>query len=165
MSKLLKNNTAAHTAWIDLGDEGKTLYAAVDLVVPELGQQASFSLATASGAERVIVGIDEQGRLRAELYKATVTGPKLKSGGKHSLLIRIHSHREKPDELYLQLGSSEQIPAEPNGWMLSNIKGRSAADLSRVLFHNDTRDTGFKNVRVAPTYDALAEAKVLSNLK
>ena len=46
------------THWIDLGDEGKTLYAAADLVVPELGQRASFSLATASGTERVVIGID-----------------------------------------------------------------------------------------------------------
>ena len=41
--------------WIDLGDEGKTLYVAADLVVPELGKRATFSMATASGEERVAI--------------------------------------------------------------------------------------------------------------
>ncbi|MEQ9406556.1 MAG: sialidase family protein [Fuerstiella sp.] len=143
-------------AWIDLGDEGKTLYAAADLVVPELGKQASFSLATASGEERVVLGIDEQGRLTAGLYKATVTGLKLEPGSQHSLLMRLHSHREEPDELFVEVGSSGTIPVEPENWTLSNRKGSSAANLSRVVLHNDAGNTaGFTNVRVAPTREAL----------
>jgi hypothetical protein len=146
--------------WIDLGDEGKTLYAAAELVVPELGQRASFSLATASGAERVVIGLDEKGRLTARLYKAIATGPKLEPGGRHSLLIRLHSHREKPDELFVGLGSSGKIPAELEKWTLSNTKGSSAANLSRVVLYSDDDDpTGFANVRIAATRDNLAESK------
>ena len=143
--------------WIDLGDEGKTLYAVADLVVPELGQRTSFSLATASGAERVIVGIDEKGRLTAQLYKETVTGLTLEPGSRHSLLIRLHSHSEKPDELFVGLGASGQIPAEPENWTLSNTKGSSAANLSRVVLQSDADDSaGFTNVRIASTREALA---------
>ena len=149
--------------WIDLGDEGQTLYAATDLIAPELGQRASFSLATASGAERVVIGIDDQGRLTARLYKETVTGLKLKPGSRHSLLIRLHSHREKPDELFIQLGSAGEIPAEPENWTLSNTKGSSDANLSRVVLHSDAADSaGFQNVRIAPTREALAKAEVVA---
>ncbi len=149
--------------WIDLGDEGKTLYAASDLVVPELGKRAAVSLATASGEERVVVGIDEKGLLTAQLYKETVTGLKLKPGSRHSLLIRLHSHREKPDELFIQLGSAGEIPAEPESWTLSNSKGSSDANLLRVVLHSDAVDAaGFQNVRIAPTREALAKAEVVA---
>jgi hypothetical protein len=148
--------------WIDLGNEGKTLYATADLVVPELGQRASFSLATVSGAERVVIGIDEKGCLTAQLYKETVTGLKLEPGSQHSLLIRLHSHRENPDELFVQLGSLGEIPAEPESWTLSSTKGSSDANLSRVVLHSDGDDSaGFKNVRIAPTREGLATANVI----
>ena len=149
-------------AWIDLGDEGKTLYASADLVVPELGQRASFSLATASGTRRVVVGIDDQGRLTTQLYHETATGPKLEPGTRHSLLIRLDSHCEKPDELFVKLGPPAEIPAEPESWTLSNTKGSSDANLSRVILHRDTNGSaGFGNVRVAPTREQLAIVKVV----
>lgn len=146
--------------WIDLGDEEKTLYASADLVVPELGKRATFSLATASGEPRVVIGIDKQCRLTAGLYKETVTGPTLEPGNRHSLLIRVHSHREKPDELYVKLGPPGEIPAESDRWTLSNTKGSSAANLSRVVLHSDAaKSAGFANVRVAPTREQLTTAK------
>jgi hypothetical protein len=152
------------THWIDLGDEGKTIYAAGELVVPELSQRASFSLATASGAERVAIGIDEKGRLTAQLYKETVAGLKLEPGSRHSVLVRVHSHREKPDELFVGLGSPGKIPAEPENWTLSNTKGSSDANLSRVVLHSDADDSaGFTNVRAAPTREALTKARVITN--
>lgn len=144
--------------WIDLGDEGKTLYAAAELVVPEVGKRATFSLATASGSQRVVIGIDGTGRLTAQLYKETVTGLKLNPGSRHSLLLRLHSHRKKPDELFVQLGSTGKIPAEPKSWTLSNTKGSSAANLSRVIVFSDADDSaGFKNVRVAPNRETLSK--------
>ena len=147
--------------WIDLGDEGKTLYAAADLVVPEPGKRSSFSLATAGGAERVTIGIDEEGHLTARLYEEIVTGPKLEPGSRHSLLISLHSHREKPDELFVQLGAPDEIPSEPETWTLSNAKGSSAANLSRVVLHPDgAGSAGFDNIRVAPTREGLVHAKV-----
>jgi hypothetical protein len=149
--------------WIDLGDDGRTLYAAADLVVPELGKRATLSLATASGAERVVIGIDEKGCLTSQLYKEAVTGLTLKPGSRHSLLIRLRSHREKPDELFVQLGSLGEIPAEPENWTLSNTKGSSAANLSRVVLHSDTGDfAGVRNVRVALTRESLEKAKVVA---
>ena len=96
--------------WIDLGDEGRTLYTAADLVVPEAGKQTSFALATASGEERVSVGIDEAGHLTARLYEEIVTGPKLEPGSRHTLLIRLHRHQKKAEELFVQLGSPGEIP-------------------------------------------------------
>ena len=143
--------------WIDLGDEGKTLWAAADLIVPKAGKRAAFSLATASGAERVILGIDKQGRLTAELYGATTIGPKLEPGSRHSLLIHILSHREKPDELFVQLGTSGEIPLEPEKWTLSNQKGSSKANLSRIVRKSNVSDpAGFDNIRVALTRKALS---------
>lgn len=146
-----------HPHWIDLGDEGKALYAAADLVVPERGKPAAFALATASGAERVILGIDEEGRLTATLYQETLTGPMLEPGGRHSLLIHIRSHRESPDELLVHLGASGEIPAKPENWTLTNRKGSSNANLSRVVRSSDADDSGgFDNIRVAPTRKALS---------
>ena len=153
----------APSHWIDLGDEGKTLYAAADLVVPELGKQATFALATASGEQRVVLGIDQQGRLTARLYKETVTGQKVDPGSRHSLLMRIDSHREKPDELFVGLDSHGKIPAEPEKWALSNTRGSSAANLSRVVLQSDAKDSaGFTNIRIAPTRGALGQAKVIA---
>ena len=159
----IKRNPPQGADWIDLGDEGKTLYAAADLVVPELGKGAALSLATASGAERAILGIDEEGHLTARLYRETVTGPELEPGSRHALLIRLHSHREKPDELFVQTGPPGAIPAEPENWTLSNTRGSSNANLSRVVLHSDAVDSaGFQNVRIAPTREALAKAKVVA---
>lgn len=149
--------------WIDLGDEGKTLWAAADLVVPERGKRTSFALATAGRAERVTLGIDPQGRLIAQLYKETVTGPELQPGSRHSLLVRINSHKKQPDELFVQLGFPGEIPAAPERWTLSNTRGSSDANLSRVVLHGDADcSAGFRNVRVATTRETLAEAKVVS---
>ncbi len=146
--------------WIDLGDEGKALYASADLIVPKDGKPVILSLGTATGAERVTVGIDEQGRLTARLYEQTVTGPELEPGSRHTLLIRLHSHREQPDELLVQAGPPGTIPAEPEIWTLSNTKGRSNADLSRVILRGES--DGFSSVRIAPTRDSLANANVAS---
>ena len=155
--------TRPQAHWIDLGDEGRTLYAAAELVVPETGDRAMLALATASGAERVVIGVDEQSRLTAQLYKETALGSKLRPGARHSLLIRINSHQRKPDELFLQVGAPGQIPAEPRNWTLSNTQGGSDANLSRVVLRGDTEDSaGFRNVRIAATHHALAKAKFVA---
>ena len=159
LPRIRQTSQQPRSPWIDLGDEGKTLYVAAELVVPEPGKRASFSLATARGEERVVIGIDDQGRLTARLYKDQATGPKLEAGSRHSLLIRIHSHRKDPDELFVQLGSPGKIPVEPDNWTLSNTKGSSAADLSRVVRRSDVDDTvGFANARVASNHAALSTA-------
>lgn len=145
--------------WIDLGEEGKTLYASADLVVPNRGRETTFSLATSSGAERVTLGIDGEGRLTAKLYQDSVTGPKLEPGSRHSLLVRVRSHRGEPDELSVRLGDPGQIPVEPEEWTLTNRKGSSDADLSRVVRRDGEGEAvGFSRIRVASSREALEGA-------
>ena len=149
--------------WIDLGDEGARLYATAELVVPVLGKRATLALATTRGMKRVVIGIDHQGRLTAGLYKTTVTGPQLDPGSRHSLLIRLDSHRETPDELFVQLGARDEIPAEPTSWTLSNAQGSSAANLSRVMLHSDAgQSAGFRAIRIAATRQALATSPLIA---
>ncbi len=149
--------------WIDLGDEGKTLYVAAELAVPQPGGQVALALATAGGAERVVIGVDQQGRLSAQLYQAAATGPKLEPGSRHALLIRINSRQKKPDELFVQLGRPGRIPAEPEVWTLANTKGDSAANLSRVVRRGDAAaPAGFGAVRVASTHAALLKAQAVA---
>ena len=146
-----------HPHWIDLGDEGATLWAVADLAVPKTGEQAVFALATSSGAERITLGINEQGQLTAALYEEKVGGPKLEPGSRHLLLVHIRSHREKPDELSVTLGPPGKIPAEPKNWTLTNKEGSSKANLSRVVLRpNSDSATGFKNVRIASSREALS---------
>jgi len=160
--KIAPQQPPSQSDWIDLGDEGKTLYAVADLDVPERGRVTSFSLATARGEKRVTVGITEDGRLTARLYGKTVIGPALVAGSRHSLLVRLNSRRESPDELFVQLGRPGEIPAEPKIWTLSNRKGSSSANLSRVVLQDGDGEgdaAGFGKVRVAPTRDRLREAR------
>ena len=138
--------------WIDLGDEGKTIYVAGQLVVPETGQRSSFSLTTAVGEKRVTIGVDLKGRLYSALYKETVAGPTLTPGSSHKFLVRINSHTDTPDELTIQLGDADELPAEPDSWTLTNNKGSSAANLSRMTIDGAV---GFSNISVGVTPDAL----------
>ena len=155
--------------WIDLGNEGETLYAAVDLVVPQRGKNATFSIATSNGTERVVIGFNKAGQLTGQLYRATAAGPTLKPGSRHSLLLRVESHRGNPDNLSVKLGSHGEIPqlpasnsgeqGEDAGWTLVNRGGRSDANLSRFFLRGDgEKAQGFSNVRIAPTYTGLATA-------
>jgi hypothetical protein len=111
-----------------------------------------------------VIGFDEQCRLTAQLYKGTATGLTLEPGSRHSVLVRVHSHREKPDELFVGLGSKGKIPAEPEQRTLTNTQGSSDANLSRVMLHSDADDSaGFTNVRTAPTREALTKARIITN--
>lgn len=142
--------------WIDLGDEGKTLYMAADLIVPERGKPAFFSLATARNEERVVVGVDEKGRLAATVYGETKLGPALAPGDTYTMLIRLTSHRDKPDELCVQLGNEGKIPDEPQRWTLMNRNGSSAANLSRLVKH-DSQSLG--EIRIASHRTGLESAR------
>lgn len=143
--------------WIDLGNEGDTLYASAEITVPKRGQTAALTLTTHLGEERAGVSIDATGRLLAKLHPQTVTGAELKEGAAVSLLIRIVSHKARPDEMFVQVGPAGAIPAEPkdSAWTLIHSKGDSQANLARVT----TTAASFKNVRVAKSRAALAAAK------
>ena len=61
--------SAAHGDWIDLGNEGETLYLSAELTVPARGQSAALSLATSSNQARVTIGITADGKLTAGLFE------------------------------------------------------------------------------------------------
>jgi hypothetical protein len=51
-----------------------------------------------------------------------------------------------------------------NNFPPKRTRGSSDANLSRVVLHSDADDSaGFKNVRVAPTREALVKVKVVAN--
>ena len=143
--------------WIDLGNEGETLYLSTELTVPKRGQTAALTLTTGNGEERAGIRIDAGGKIVARLHPNETTGPELKEGEALSLLVRIVSHKAKPDEMFVQVGPAGSIPAEPKdgAWTLTNAKGDSQANLSRAT----TTSAAFKNVRIANSYAALANAK------
>lgn len=123
--------------WIDLVNEGKTLYASAIITVPPRGQSASLSLATAAGAKRVTVGFNSKGELLARLYQAEVKGSAPPTGAVYPLTIKVISHRKKPDELFVLLGDGD--------WTLINREGRSDANLAKIVIDGD----GFaKDVKV-----------------
>ena len=143
--------------WIDLGNEGETLYLSTELTVPKRGQTAALTLTTGDGEERAGIHIDADGKLVARLYPNETTGPELKEGEALALLVRIISHKAKPDEMFVQVGPAGSIPAEPkdSAWTLTNAKGDSQANLSRAT----TTSAAFKNVRIANSSADLASAK------
>jgi hypothetical protein len=143
--------------WIDLGNEGEKLYLAAELTVPKRGQTAALKLATSSALERAVVGVDAAGRLFAKIQPGETKGPELKEGESLSVLVRIIGHQKKPDEIFVQTGPAGSIPAEPKegAWTLSNAAGNTQANLAIAT----TTSSAFKNVRVASSYAALADAK------
>ncbi|MEZ5384946.1 MAG: exo-alpha-sialidase [Prosthecobacter sp.] len=145
------------TDWIDLGNEGETLYLVAELTVPKRGQTAKLGLGTSSGLERVVVGVDAAGILTARIQPGEAKGPELKEGETMSLLVRIVGHQTTPDELFVQTGPAGGIPAEPKdgAWTLSNSKGNTQANLAVAT----TTSQAFKNVRVASSRATLAKAK------
>lgn len=145
--------------WMDLGNEGETLFVSAQLTVPTRGHRAALSLATAKGEARVTVSVDPTGRLSAELYPQEIQGPELKAGKAHALLIRLVSHKTQPDEMFVQVGPSGSIPEIPKDgeWTLTNTQGNSQANLSRAITHSDA----FQEVRIATKYESLATADLV----
>lgn len=150
--------TPAATDWIDLGNEGETLYLAAEMTAPKRGQSITLSLATSSGKERVTVGVDAAGKLLARLYEHEAKGFVLPEGVALSLLVHVISHAKKPDELLVHVGPSGSIRGEPSSrskWALINDQGGSDANLSRVIVQGGTASI----VRVASDFASLASAE------
>lgn len=145
--------------WIDLGNEGETLYLTAELTVPKRGQTAMLHLTTSSGLERASIGVDAAGKLSARIHPKETKGDELKEGEALSLLVRIIGHKTTPDEMFVQVGPSGRIPAEPKdgAWTLINANGNTQANLARAT----TSSAVFKNVRVATSLAALAAAKLI----
>ena len=148
---------SAASDWIDLGNEGEKLYLAAELTVPKRGQTAALKLATSSALERAVVGVDAAGRLFAKIQPGETKGPELKEGESLSVLIRVIGHQKKSDEIFVQTGPAGSIPAEPKDgeWTVTNAAGNTQANLAVATTTSDA----FKNVRVASSHAALADAK------
>jgi hypothetical protein len=152
----------ASTVGMDLSKDSETLYLSAELTVPAYGETAALSLATTPGLKRVTIGVDAVGRLTAYLYEHTTVGAEMKAGERVSVLARIVSRADKPDELYLKTGPAGIIPPEPaslDGWTLINSQGDSQAKLARVLLNDAQAAPAFSQVRVAATHAALATAE------
>ncbi len=151
--------SAAHGDWIDLGNEGETLYLSAELTVTARGQSAALSLATSSNQARVTIGITADGKLTAGLFEHETESKELKAGEKFTLLARIVSRCDKPDELFIKLAPVGGVPPEPqsvDGWTLINLQGESQANLSRLILNDDPSSPAFTHPRVAATHAALA---------
>ena len=137
--------TANH--WIDLGDEGATLNIAFEMTVPDRGNEALLRLATASGANRVAMGVDSEGHLVAEVFKARTRGEALPVGRTVLVRARIRSRTSQPDELIVRVESKKRDGVEGNPsdeWVLANREGRSDANLSRSIFSGEGSIRGLR---------------------
>ena len=149
--------------WIDLGDEGATLFVLANLQVPARGDDVSMSLATRSGEKRVTIRVGPRGGLSADLFGITVQGPKLDEHSQHSILVRIDSHAHQPDELKVHLIPFNDAISEPEEWLIENRKGESAADLAQVILqHSETvNQASFRKIQIASTFSDLARPNSL----
>jgi len=155
--------TVGAQEWIDLGDEGRTLYASARLTVPARGAAALMSLATGKLQERVAFGIDRGGRLHLWLYGNAVTGRMLTVGDATALVLRITSHAKAPDDARLAVfPAADGIPAaEPDEWQLVNLKGASDANLARLVATPASALGCFSEVRVGTTWEQIRRGAVL----
>ncbi|MBG86821.1 MAG: hypothetical protein CMO80_07970 [Verrucomicrobiales bacterium] len=135
--------------WIDLGDEGKTLFVSATAVVPPRGKESALNLSTASGQKRVSIGFDSRGRLTGYLHHDSATGPVYEAGARVRLLVKIVSHAQRPDELFIRIDKAD--------WALINRDGDSAANLAQVNVRG--MDTSFTNIRIAHSEKKLINVK------
>jgi hypothetical protein len=157
--------TASAQHWVDLGDEGRTLYASARLTVPARGEAALMNLATDSLQRRVAFGVDRSGDLRLWLYQNTVTGKTVPTGETSILVLRIRSHAKVPDDARLAVFSvADGIPqAEPKTWTLVNRKGFSDANLAKLVATPAAALAHFSAVRVGPTWETIRSGPVLDD--
>jgi hypothetical protein len=131
---LLFGLVAGAADWVDLGDEGRTLYVQAQAVAPPLGTVAGIQLAT---------GV-KHGQIRVECLK-----------------IATHAKRQ-PDELFLlavpELPAAE--PAQDDAWTLVNRRGWSDANLAAVRLVGEAISP--ESVRVSATWAGLATAEPVS---
>lgn len=148
--RVIKRAQQPPADWIDLGDEGKTLFVSAEVTVPQRGETLELSVTTSSGQKRVTTGFDSAGRLLGRLYQDEMRGPVFDTGLKTTVLLKVISHRKQPDELHIRIGSGKD-------WTLVNRSGRSDANLARVFVSGDVA-----NVKVASRLDQLSIANPVS---
>jgi hypothetical protein len=123
--------------WVDLGDEGRTLYVRARATAPPLGTVAGMQLTTAgkSGLVRVECLFDGRGKYRTRVFHGVSSGGTYTPGENLRLVLKLVTHAaRKRDELFL-LASPALPDTEPvgdEGWTLVNRRGWSDANLARV---------------------------------
>lgn len=147
--------------WIDLGDNGATLFVSAEMTVPPRGRQSMLSVATSKDEDRILVGIDAKGRLTGEVFRNGTTGEELQAGSTHSLLLAIETGAASPDRVRIFLGKPGQIPGTDEGEDLL-AQGHSDANLAKVILRSDGGKPLFRGVRVADSREALSETEPLS---
>jgi hypothetical protein len=148
--------------WIDLGDEASKLYLTADLKTPARGKTVALGLTTSAGQERITISVEPDGTLTAHLYQHTARGPKLSPNEKTKLLVRVISHRNKPDELFVMLEAANQTLSEPDtptDWTLINRQGDSRANLARIISRSSSGTEAFSRVRIAHRFAELGAAE------
>lgn len=152
--------------WIDLGDEGATLYLSAEYIppIPPIPPaSAELILATSSGQERCRISIDARGETQLWLYQKAVEGPVIDPGKERSLLLHIKSRKNAPDDVFVKFSASplSAAPKPDASWTLINREGRSDANLSRVLVRGANK-AAFRNIRIARSFAELAASPVVT---
>ena len=152
---------SAAADWIDLGDEGSTLYLSAEITTPPRGKSLEIVLMTSSGMDRCSVGIDAAGHLRARMYQEEVQGKVIPASAKQSLLLKVVSHAQRPNEMFVHL-STASLDSEPTIWTLSNPHGASAANLAKADLRTDSSPGSVTHVRIANHFADLASTKPIA---
>jgi len=149
--------------WVDLGDEGRSLYVSARMELPPLGELRALDLATAGGLKRVSLGVGTKGRYRLWLYQRTVFGDVCEPGSAVILVVRIRTHSKKPDEASLAVfQAADGIPeAEPGEWMLVSREGASDANLASLIATPASARDRISQVRVGPDWEQIRTGPTL----
>ena len=146
--------------WIDLGDENARLYLAADYTPRSPHGSTALRLSTNKGAERLRLDVQASGKTHLWLYPHSVSGPSIDPSKPHRVLVRIVSHRDTADEVFVKFAPGTALPAEPEddtGWTLINRTGSSNANLASLTIEAGD-GTNMSKVRLAASYAQLKVA-------
>ncbi len=118
--------------WIDLGEERSVLYLSADYVPTTPSTAVELVLTTGRGAERLRLDVESSGSVHLWLYPRSVSGPAIDPTKKYRVLVRIVSHKDKADELFVRFSTADTLPTESEtdaDWTLINRTG-SAMQIS-----------------------------------
>ena len=158
--------SSAQADWIDLGDEGRTLWVSARLTTPELGQTCDLVLATSNKMHRVGLGVDEKGRYRLWLFGHTAVGETCTPGQTVTVVAKLVCHSQAPDEGFLRVYDDvaelpQELPSEEVAWTVVNRRGNSAANLARVMVAPASAKGKISQVRVGDSWEAICSGPVL----
>lgn len=149
--------------WIDLGSEGSELFLSADFHPPEKAGHAELIFATEKDEERCRIGLSEKGRTSLWLFDHQTEGPAIDLAQAQSILLRIVSRKDAPDEVFLNVAiptEAATVPQSEADWTLINRGGHSNADLRKIKVRGP-EPSPFRNIRVSRTLAGLASSPVV----